>query len=101
MLVEDVEIVCGGNTTAIAFANMTVRRAYLHGCENGLALNKDATVEDTYITGIVEVNGGHGDGIQFGGPVSKIAISHNSIVVHNVTSAVNWTDDASQLASKK
>src|SRR6185369_17165807 len=30
LLVEDVEIVCGGNTTAIAFANMTVRRAYLH-----------------------------------------------------------------------
>lgn len=82
---------CGGNTTAIADSNVTVQRAYIHGCENGFSLDRDAIVQDTYITDIVEVNGGHGVGMQFSAPVSNIVVSHNTIIVGNVTSAVNWT----------
>lgn len=93
LIIQDVEIVCGSNSTGIAYANLNVRRAYIHGCENGFALNEDATVVDTYITDIKEVNGGHGDGMQFGGPVENIFINHNSIIVKDVTSAINWTDD--------
>jgi len=91
LLVEDIEMVCGGNTTGLADVNLNVRRAYIHGCENGLSLDQDATVEDTFITDIVEVNGGHGDGIQFGGSVANIVVRHNTILVKDVTSAVNWT----------
>jgi len=97
LLVEDVEVVCGGNTTAIGDANVTVKRAYLHGCENGFDLDRDATVEDTYITDVVEVNGGHGDGMQFAGTVSNIIVRHNTIIVGPVTSAVNWTGETGSL----
>jgi len=89
--IEDVEVVCGGNTTAIGDANVNVKRAYLHGCENGFDLDRDATVQDTFITNIVEVNGGHGDGMQFAGTPTNIVVSHNTILVGSVTSAVNWT----------
>jgi len=95
--VEDVEVVCGGNTTAIGDANVTVKRAYLHGCENGFDLDHDATVEDTYITDVVEVNGGHGDGMQFAGTVSNIVVRHNTIIVGPVTSAVNRTGETTSL----
>jgi hypothetical protein len=89
--VQDVEVVCGGNTTAIGDANVTVQRAYLHGCENGFDLDRDGTVQDTYITDIVEVNGGHGDGMQFAGTPTNIVVTHNTIIVKEVTSALNWT----------
>lgn len=97
LVVEDVEIVCGGNTTAIADVNVTVRRAYIHGCENGLSLDNDATVEDSFISDIVEVNGGHGDGIQFAGAVSNLLVNHNTILVAQVTSALNWTGETVSL----
>lgn len=93
LTVQDVEIVCGGNTTAIAYANLNVWRAYIHGCENGFSLDRDATVQDSYITDIKEINGGHGDGMQFGGSVENIVINHNSVIVGEVTAAINWTGE--------
>lgn len=99
--VEDVEIVCGGNTTAIADVNFAVKRAYIHGCENGFSIDRDVQVEDTFITDIVEVNGGHGDGIQFGGTPENAVIRHNSILVKDVTSAINWTGDTVSVLAEK
>lgn len=101
LLVEDVEIVCGGNTTAIADANFSVKRAHIHGCENGFSIDRDALVEDTFITDIVEVNGGHGDGIQFGGTPTNVVVRHDSIIVKDVTSAINWTGDTVSVLAEK
>ncbi len=92
LLIEDVELVNGGNTTAMGSDNMTARRVYSHGGENGADFSSDVTIEDSFITGIVEVNGGHGDGIQISAPAANILINHNTIFGHHVTSAVNWTD---------
>ncbi len=93
LTVQDVEVICGPNNTGIGYANLTVTRAYVHGCENGFDLDYNATIRDSYVTDIKEVNGGHGDGMQFASPVSNILIDHNSVIVHDVTSAVNWTDN--------
>lgn len=91
LLVEDVEIACGGNTTGVAGSNIDVRRAYVHDCENGFSLDKNVTVEDSFVPNAVEVNGGHGDAMQFAAPVSNIVVRHNTLFAHNTTAAVNWT----------
>lgn len=102
LTIQDVEMVLGGNTTGIGSENITATRVYIHGGENGFDLSRDVTVSDSYITGIVEINGGHGDGIQFstwgsGQAPKNILIDHNSIIVADVTSAANWTDDTTSI----
>jgi len=66
LLLEDVEIDCGnGSGTAISEANVTVRRADIHGCENGLDINQSVTVEDSYIHDLFNSAASHTDGMQF------------------------------------
>jgi hypothetical protein len=91
LLLEDTEIDCGGGNTAIGEANYTVRRANIHGCENGFDMNQNIDVEDSYIHGLAIV--GHDDGIQFAyghfenghevDGVRNLRIVHNTIFGHD------------------
>ncbi len=66
LLLEDSEIDCqnlGG--TAISEANVTARRLNIHGCENGLNISQNVTVEDSYIHDMYNSAEAHTDGIQF------------------------------------
>jgi len=85
LVLEDVEIDCGGANTGVGEANVTVRRANIHGCENGFDMNQNIDVRDSYIHGLAL--GGHEDGMQFAsghfenGQIVKA--SRNLTIVHN------------------
>jgi len=65
LLLEDVEIDCqNGPGTAVGDALVTVRRADIHGCENGFDMNQAITVEDSYIHDLWNSAESHTDGIQ-------------------------------------
>ncbi|MBA2954219.1 hypothetical protein GON03_07790 [Nocardioides sp. MAH-18] len=88
LLLEDVEIDCqnfGGN--AIGEANVTVRRANIHGCENGLDVNQNITVEDSYIHDLFNTAASHTDGIQFANfrlvGTDWVSGSANIVIRHN------------------
>jgi hypothetical protein len=85
LLLEDVEVDCGGGGTGVGEANVTVRRAEIYGCENGFDMNQNFDVRDSYIHGLAL--GGHEDGMQFasghfeGGQI--VSASRNLTIVHN------------------
>lgn len=90
LLLEDVEIDCqDGPGTAVGDALVTVRRANIHGCENGFDVNQSVTVEDSYIHDLWNGSGSHLDGIQLAGGhwngsdfvccALNITIRHNTI----------------------
>jgi hypothetical protein len=90
LLLEDSEVDCGGGAagigmTGVGDANVTVRRANIHGCENGFDMNQNMDVRDSYIHGLAL--GGHEDGIQFAyghyenGEIVNAA--RNLTIVHN------------------
>src|SRR5262249_19234443 len=51
LLLENVEVNCGGHNTGVGEANVTVRRANIHNCENGFDMNQNIDVRDSYIHG--------------------------------------------------
>lgn len=78
LTVEDVEIDCGGTpTTGIAGKNVTIRRADIYNCENGLSIDGDFTVIDSYIHDLRP--DGHVDAIQMNENASNIIIRHNTL----------------------
>jgi hypothetical protein len=89
LLLEDVEIDCqNGPGTAVGDALVTVRRANIHGCENGFDLNQNVTVEDSYVHDMWNSSASHTDGIQLAGHLVgsgyvagalNITIRHNTI----------------------
>jgi len=82
MLIEDSEIDCqGSNGTGLADSNFTARRLDISGCENGLSINHDMTIEDSYIHDLTNSAEAHLDGIQFDPYVNanNITIRHNTI----------------------
>jgi hypothetical protein len=92
LLLEDVELDCNDDwNTGVSSANVTVRRANIHGCENGMDLNQNVDIRDSYIHGQDLV--GHPDGIQFGSGhfengqivdgVKHVTILHNTIFGHS------------------
>lgn len=85
LLLEDSEVSCGGTGTSIGEANVTVRRADIHGCENGFDMNQNMDVQDSYVHGLAL--GGHEDGIQFawGHYENGVIVtgSRNIRIVHN------------------
>jgi hypothetical protein len=88
LLIEDVEVDClstGG--TAIAYWGFTARRVNLHHCENGVDIDADSVVEDSFIHDMVEGTDGHADGIQFSGGTHNV-VRHNTILGGNGTSAI-------------
>ena len=89
LLLEDVEIDCqDGPGTAVGEARVTVRRADIHGCENGFDINQSVTVEDSYIHDLWNSAESHSDGMQLAGHLSNgafvkgalnVTIRHNTI----------------------
>jgi hypothetical protein len=89
--IENVEIDCvGGTGTGVTGSNYTVRRAHIHDCENAFHTGSNVLIQDTYITGVREVNGGHGDGIQ-GSSASNVTVRHTTFDLLNpITSSIIW-----------
>ena len=89
LLLEDVEIDCKNapGSAGIGDALVTVRRAEITACENGLDINEEVTVEDSYIHGLYNGGDAHMDGIQLAyghivnGQVEKGAL--NVVIRHN------------------
>lgn len=76
--------------TGIAYANYTALRVQVVNCENGFHTSGNNRIEDSYIGGVVEVNGGHGDGIQGTGG-SNYTVRHNTFDLFNpITSSIIW-----------
>jgi hypothetical protein len=77
--VVDSEIDCmgQGGSTGISGHTMTVLRADIHSCENGLDMQEHSAVFDSYIHDLSLVGAGHTDGIQSGYPY--VQIQHNTI----------------------
>jgi hypothetical protein len=88
LLIEDSELDCtntGG--TALGEANITVRRANIHGCENGGDINQNITIEDSYIHDLYTSASAHTDGLQFAAGHTEngqgVAGSLNVTIRHN------------------
>jgi hypothetical protein len=90
LLLQDVEIDCqNGSGNGVGEAMVTVQRANIHGCENGLDINQAITVEDSYIHDLWNPSAAHADGIQLAGghlvgssdvpAAANVTIRHNTI----------------------
>jgi hypothetical protein len=87
LLLEDVEVDCANQGfTAIGYYGLVARRVNLHGCENGIDIDDDVVVEDSYIHDMFEDADAHADGVQFNGG-ANVVIRHNTIVIRG-TSAI-------------
>lgn len=90
LTISDTTINCVNNTgTGIVWGNYTATRVEIHHCENGLSTTSNILFQDSYITDVIETNGGHGDGIQ-GESGSNIIIRHNTFDLWHVTSSIIW-----------
>ena len=93
LTIEDSEITCGAAGTAAADSDITLRRVNIHDCENGLSVNQNVTVEDSYIHDLTTSAEAHPDGIQFAAGhwngssyvccVLDLTIRHNTIYGQN------------------
>jgi hypothetical protein len=64
VLIEDSEISCGNwHGSGVTEANITVRRANIHGCEHDVDVNQSVDVQDSWIHGIFNGDGAHADGV--------------------------------------
>ena len=100
ILIEDVEIDGLGDAPgeAIAGAGYTARRVNIHGVGDGLRMDDNTVVEDSFIHSLVARNGAHNDGIQSTAG-SNITIRGNRIVNDNTqTSAILIKDDLGVIA---
>jgi len=89
LLVEDTEIDCRGTSgTAVGDTNITVRRANIHGCENGFDVDGTVTIEDSYIHDLFNSDEAHTDGIQITPLGHDVTIRHNTIYSNSGTSAI-------------
>jgi hypothetical protein len=93
VLLEDVEISCGGvlGSSAVADYNFTVRRADIHSCENGFDIDGAVTIEHSYIHDLLRYDPAtdpHVDGAQITPVGHDITIRHNTIQVGNGSAAV-------------
>jgi hypothetical protein len=84
LLIEDVEIDGGGtgaSHNAIWMQNVTVRRANIHGTENGgnVATVGNVTVEDSWIHDLTTCCDAHTDGLQFNEGAHDVVVRHNTI----------------------
>ncbi len=78
LLIEDTEVDCENTqATGIAGHNLAAVRVNVHGCENGLAMDDNTSLTDSWIHDLFTGPGGHSDGIQSGG--QHVLIQHNTI----------------------
>ena len=90
LLIEDTEIDCQNapGSHGIGDANVTVRRVEITACENGLDINQNIIVEDSYIHNLYNGGDSHMDGLQLAGHWNgssfvdgalNVTIRHNTI----------------------
>ena len=75
--------------TGFGEANIVVRRVNVHGCENGLDINQNVTVENSYIHDLYNLGSAHTDGAQLAsghyengqlvGGARNVTFLHNTI----------------------
>jgi hypothetical protein len=89
LLVEDTEVSClNTRHGGIDGSGYTARRVDISGCENGLPIHDNVTVEDSWVHDLVptSVAGAHSDGAQiFGG--AGVVLRHNTFLVTGNTGA--------------
>jgi hypothetical protein len=92
LLIEDSDVDCLDYMgTGLHGRNFTARRLEVRRCENAFDVNGNNLIEDTYLTDVREVNGGHGDGIQNYTPngSSNITIRHTTFdLLGPITSSI-------------
>jgi hypothetical protein len=99
LLIEDVEIDCGGaGTKGIQENNFTARRVNIHNCEDGSINKHDITIEDSYIHDLATSATAHNDGVQ-SYATHDIVIRHNRIYGVD-TSAININNDVNGAHSR-
>jgi hypothetical protein len=65
LTIQDSEISCAyRNATGIGELQFVALRVHVYGCENGFDVDRDATVQDSYVHDMYEGSSGHGDGLQ-------------------------------------
>lgn len=65
LVIEDVELDgLGANNTCVGLVyGAVIRRANIHGCENGVNSSGPGLLEDSYVHDLTTANGAHTDGI--------------------------------------
>jgi hypothetical protein len=88
LLVEDTEIAGTSTdvTSAISFGLYTARRVNVHGSADGLKVDNDATVEDSYIHDLATNATTHNDGFQTTGG-SNVTLRHNTCKLSTMPTA--------------
>lgn len=102
LTIDHVDLSCnktGGNSIGIWGHGMVVTHAYIHDCVNGLEINDNSLLQDSYLVATEENSGGgHGDDIQ-SQEGSNVTIRHNtfaglnpitSSIITNPTANNNW-----------
>lgn len=92
LTIQDVDIVCNGGGKGIKEQNFTATRVDISNCEDGIFVDTDATITDSYIHDLASGSGFHNDGIQ-GGDGTNVTIQHNNISSID-TSAININNNA-------
>ncbi len=94
LLIEDSEISCDDNSgTGVGDSYITIRRANIHGCENGLDVDGYFDIQDSYIHDLYNGPGAHSDGIQTNNGGTNITIKHNTIYSDAGTSSIILHDN--------
>jgi hypothetical protein len=95
LTIEDSEVSCGGNGTAIGPANLYVVRTEIRQCENGFHVDGHVTVRDSWIHDMITSGGAHTDGAQLGQGAEFVLLDHNTVDIPapGGTSAVIMWDE--------
>ena len=102
LLIQDTEIDgLNGFGTCFGSSDATVRRANIHGCENGFNVRPgNLTVEDSYIHDLTTGGSAHTDGAQFGQGAHDIVFRHNTIIAGqgggSTSAIIMWDGDNPQ-----
>jgi hypothetical protein len=93
LTIQDTEIVCplGSWNTGFRFDNTLLLRVNIHGCENGMDIGNNVTLQDSFIHDLAPGATFHNDGIQ--GVPNNSTIEHNTIYGID-TSAIGFNSDA-------
>jgi hypothetical protein len=85
--IVDSEVDCGNsNATGIGYDSIVVTRVEIRGCENGLDIDRNMIVEDSWIHLAYNGGGAHADGIQTCCAVN-VTVRHNTIINQDAAGA--------------
>lgn len=81
LTITDSEIDCANTTgTGLGSESITATRVDISLCENGLDVNSNFTLTDSYVHALVVGSGSHTDGAQFNQGGDSVTFEHNTIV---------------------